>query len=46
MKIQKIEMIMEYFLKYQIEILDKIWKVGDVENKFIKCSSDNILKIV
>ena len=42
----KAEAMMEYFLQYQISILVKIWKAGDIENRFVKISSENILKII
>jgi hypothetical protein len=42
----KADAMMEYFLQYQISILTKIWKSGDIENRFIKISSENILKII
>lgn len=42
----KAEAMMEYFLTYQINTLTKIWKTGDIENRFIAPSMDNILKIV
>ncbi len=42
----KAEAMMEYFLEYQISMLTKIWKTGDIENRFIAHSMDNILKII
>ncbi len=42
----KAEAMLEYFLTYQISILTKIWKIGDIENRFIAYSMDNILKII
>jgi hypothetical protein len=42
----KAEAMMEYFLMYQINILTKMWKTGDIKNRFISPSMENILKII
>ena len=42
----KAEAMLEYILGYQISILTKIWKAGDIENRFIAYSTENILKII